>query len=96
MPKASKESNFTEKVYAAVCKIKKGSVATYKGIATIIGQPKACRAVGNALNKNTSPLVPCHRIVRSDGSIGGFRHGTEKKVKLLKSEGIRIEKGKIV
>lgn len=57
---------------------------------------KAYRAVGNALNKNPfAPKVPCHRVVSSDGSIGGFASGAMKKIELLKSEGIKVKGGKI-
>lgn len=60
---------------------------TYKEVAHAIGKPKAYRAVGNALNRNPfAPEVPCHRVIKSDGSIGGFASGSNKKLKLLKSE----------
>lgn len=60
---------------------------TYKEVAMAIGLPKAYRAVGNALNKNPfAPKVPCHRVIRSDGTIGGFASGTKKKIELLKRE----------
>lgn len=90
----AKSSNFTEKVYAAVKKIKKGNIATYKEIAKSIGNPNAYRAVGNALNKNTSSAVPCHRIIKEDMSIGGFNKGNANKIRLLKSEGAIIKDGK--
>ena len=77
---------FTEKVYGVVKKIPKGKVLTYKEVARRIGKPKAYRAVGNALNKNTNPKVPCHRVIRSDGDIGGFARGTKKKKEILKKE----------
>ncbi|MBI2112978.1 MAG: MGMT family protein [Candidatus Wildermuthbacteria bacterium] len=78
---------FQSKVYKAVRAIKKGRVKTYKEIAEAIGRPGAWRAVGNALNKNRDPLVPCHRVVRSDGSPGGYNQGPRKKKALLISEG---------
>lgn len=80
-------SSFQAKVFAEVKKIPKGKTFTYKQVAIAIGNPKAYRAVGNALNKNCDPNVPCHRVVRSDGNIGGFNGGTNRKMKLLKSEG---------
>ena len=88
-------TGFEKKVYAACAKIRKGRVSTYSEIAKAIGKPGAARAVGNALNKNRSPLVPCHRVVRSGGRIGGFAHGSRKKEEMLEKEGVRISKGKI-
>jgi O-6-methylguanine DNA methyltransferase len=80
-------TNFENKVYAAVSKIPCGEVRSYKWVAARIGNPKAYRAVGNALNKNPYiGIVPCHRVIKSDGSIGGFARGVAKKRKLLKSE----------
>jgi O-6-methylguanine DNA methyltransferase len=80
-------SNFQEQVYKIVKKIPKGKVMTYKEIARAINKPRAYRAVGNVLNKNTDPNIPCHRVVRSDGKIGGYRKGVKKKMELLKKEG---------
>ncbi len=79
---------FQQKVYDVVRKIPKGKTMTYAQVAKAIGRPKSARAVGNALNKNPfAPAVPCHRVIRSDGSTGGFAFGASKKVKLLKEEG---------
>jgi len=89
------ESGFRKKVFAACARIRRGRVSTYSRIAKAIGRPGAARAVGNALDKNRSKQVPCHRIVRSDGRVGGFAHGSKKKEEMLRKEGIRIEKGKI-
>ncbi|MEW6407599.1 MAG: MGMT family protein [Patescibacteria group bacterium] len=86
---------FREKVFNTVKKIPEGKVATYAQIAEMINKPKAARAVGNALNKNYDPKVPCHRVVHSDGSVGGFRKGTLAKVTKLKKEGIVIVNGRI-
>lgn len=79
-------SRFQKQVYQVVKKIPRGKVMTYKEVAEKIGKPRAYRAVGNALNKNIDPAVPCHRVIRSDGSMGGYRKGIKKKVKLLKNE----------
>lgn len=80
-------TKFQQKVYDFVKTIPKGKTATYKEVAIAIGNPNAYRAVGNALNKNPfAPVVPCHRVVRSDGQVGGFAQGTIKKVKLLQDE----------
>ncbi len=81
---------FTEKVYAVVKKIPKGKVLTYKEVAGLAGSPGAFRAVGNILNKNYDPDIPCHRVVRSDGKIGGYNRGAANKIKILKKEGVKI------
>ena len=87
---------FNEKVWNLARKIPKGKVTTYKEIARKL-HCRAYRAVGNALNKNPhSPEVPCHRVVRSDGSVGGFAHGTRKKAEMLGKEGVKIKKGKVI
>ena len=83
-------SNFSEKVYQVVRKIPKGKVLTYKEVAKRAGKPKAYRAVGNILNKNYNPEIPCHRVIRSDGKIGEYNRGTLNKLKILKKEGIEI------
>lgn len=83
-----KITHFQELVYAHVRTIPRGQTRTYAQVATAIGRPRAVRAVGNALNRNPfAPEVPCHRVVRSDGSVGGFASGTKKKIALLRKEG---------
>lgn len=87
---------FDEKCYKILKKVPFGKVTTYKAIAHKLGT-KAYRAVGNAMNKNPyAPKVPCHRVVNSDGRIGGFAFGVLKKIKMLRSEGINVSDGKIV
>jgi len=81
--------SFREKVFAVVIKIPKGKVLTYKQVAQKVGRPKAFRAVGNVLNSNYDRNVPCHRVIRSDGKIGGYNRGLAKKVRILKKEGYR-------
>ena len=89
--------DFSESVFKALEKIPGGKVATYKEIAIALGNPKAARAVGNACSKNPfAPRVPCHRIVCSDGRLGGYSKGENKKISSLKKEGIKIGKGKII
>ena len=81
-------SSFEKAVYRAVASIPKGRTRSYAWVAARIGRPRACRAVGNALNKNPyAPAVPCHRVVRSDGSIVGFARGAEAKRRMLRREG---------
>jgi len=87
-------TEFESRVYSVCRKIPKGKVATYKAIAAALGC-KGYRAVGNALNKNPFKTVPCHRVVRSDGKIGGFARGSREKIKLLRKEGIKITDNKI-
>lgn len=88
---------FQRSVYKATSKIPRGKVSTYFEIAQAIGRPKAARAIGNALHTNPfAPKVPCHRVVRSDGSLGGFFLGQEKKLKILKKEGVICRLGKII
>lgn len=90
-------TTFQEKVYKTLRKIPRGKIITYKKLAELIGYPKAFRAVGNALNKNPDiKHIPCHRVIKSDGSIGGYRRGTKKKLSLLEEEGVIIQKGKAV
>jgi AraC family transcriptional regulator of adaptative response/methylated-DNA-[protein]-cysteine methyltransferase len=79
--------SFTERVYDVVRKIPKGKTMTYGQVAAAAGNPRASRAVGNALNKNRDTKhIPCHRVIRSDGSVGGYAWGHEKKVAILKKE----------
>ena len=85
--KLLKLTKFEERVYNVVKKIPRGEVLTYKEVAWFAGSPRAWRAVGNALNKNPFKEVPCHRVIRSDGRIGGFARGTKEKIKILKGEG---------
>ena len=87
---------FEERCYIILKKVPKGKLTTYKAIAEAL-ETKAYRAVGNAMNKNPyAPKVPCHRVVKSDGRIGGFAFGIKKKMKMLKSEGVKVSKGRIV
>jgi O-6-methylguanine DNA methyltransferase len=88
--------NFKEKVYQIVKKIPRGKILTYKKLAELARRPKAWRAVGNILNKNFDPKIPCHRVIRSDCKIGGYREGTKKKTALLKKEGVIIKKKRVV
>ena len=86
-------TKFQLKVWAYLRKIPRGSVKTYSQVAKAIGQPLAARAVANAIGKNPyAPKIPCHRIVRSDGSLGGYsgKGGLKTKRFLLKKEGIRL------
>lgn len=83
--------SFQKRVFEVVKKIPKGKVLTYKQIAERAGSPKAYRSVGNILNKNRNPKIPCHRVILSSGLVGGFAKGAKKKVRLLKDEGLKIK-----
>ena len=79
---------FSQKVYEIVKKIPKGKTLTYKEVAKLSGRPLAFRAVGNILNKNYDKEIPCHRVIRSDGKMGGYNRGNKKKVEILRMEGV--------
>lgn len=82
--------NFKQKVLETVSKIPRGETLTYKEVAKRAGSSKAVRAVGNILHTNHDPNIPCHRVIRSDGKIGGYNKGEKLKIKRLKEEKIRI------
>lgn len=89
-------SKFKKKICEIVKKIPKGEVLSYKKVAKLAGFPLAWRAVGNVLNKNKDPKIPCHRVIRSDGRVGDFRTGQKRKIMLLKKEGIKIKNRRVV
>lgn len=88
---AGKSNIFRERVLAEVGRIPKGSTLTYKEVATLSGNPKASRAVGAILKTNLDPNIPCHRVIKSDGSLGGYNRGVDQKMKLLTVEGVLSE-----
>jgi len=77
---------FEKRIWSVVRKIPRGKTLTYKEVAIKAGKPKACRAVGNILNKNYDPKIPCHRVIRSDGKVGDYNRGMRLKLELLKKE----------
>jgi len=88
-----KGTAFQKKVWKALCTIPIGKTFTYKELAKKIGKPRAVRAVANAVGANPcAPFIPCHRVVRSDGSLGGYsgKGGVKTKRKLLLKEGVRL------
>ncbi len=88
--------SFPQRVYNLTRLIPRGKVSTYAALARALKNKGAARAVGNALNKNPyAPQVPCHRVVRSNGEVGGFASGTKKKIAMLKNEGVIIKNNKI-
>lgn len=89
------KASFNERCYALLRKVPQGRVTTYQQLAHALGT-KAYRAVGNAMNKNPyAPEVPCHRVVKSNGDLGGFASGPRKKIAMLTKEGIMIENNRI-
>ncbi len=90
------QPGFGQQVWHLTSQIPRGRVTTYGILAQKLGS-RACRAVGNALNRNPRwPDVPCHRVVKSTGEVGGFAYGTKKKIALLREEGIESSNGRIV
>ncbi len=88
-----KGTKFQQKVWQYLKNIPKGKVKTYKQVAIAIKSPKSARAVANACGKNPyAPKIPCHRVIRSDGRLGGYsgKGGIRKKLELLRSEKIKI------
>ena len=83
---------FSERVYDVVRHIPKGKYMTYKEVARRAGSPWAFRAVGNILSKNWDASVPCHRVIRSDGQLGGYNRGRRRKIERLWEEGALARK----
>lgn len=93
------DKSFNERCYNVLRKVPKGKVTTYKEIALAL-KSKGYRAVGNAMNKNPYSFisggnVPCHRVVCSDGKVGGFAHGQKNKIEMLRKEGVEVVDGKV-
>ena len=88
---------FQSECYEALKKVPPGKVISYGGLAEMIGRPNAHRAVGSAMNKNPyAPKVPCHRVVKSNGELGGFADDIGVKIKRLHKEGVEVLNNKIV
>ena len=84
------------RVYDLLLAIPEGRVTTYGELALAAGRPGGARAIGQILKRNPlAPTVPCHRVVASDGLLGGYTGGLAKKIGLLKAEGVRIRQGKV-
>ncbi|MDP4020889.1 MAG: MGMT family protein [Candidatus Adlerbacteria bacterium] len=85
--KKQKQHSFSNRVYAVVKKIPRGKVLTYAEVARKAGNPLAARAVGTLMAKNYDPSIPCHRVIRSDGTLGDYnRGGPGRKAELLLKE----------
>lgn len=98
MLKTFMEKTTFKKIYAVAKHIPEGNVATYKQIATLAGNPKASRIVGIAMKHNpNTTIIPCHRVVASDGSMCGYSagDGIQTKIEKLESEGVKIRNSKV-
>lgn len=85
---------FSAKVLAVVRKIPRGRVLTYGEVARRAGAPRGAQAVGQVLKRNHDPAVPCHRVVRSDGCLGGYNRGPRTKERRLREEGVAVAAGR--
>jgi O-6-methylguanine DNA methyltransferase len=87
------ESDFKRRALTRLRKVPLGSVVTYQGLAVAVGAPDGQRAIGNAMGSNPVPIyVPCHRVIKSDLSIGNYGGGVDRKLKLLRAEGFAVGK----
>ena len=82
------ETHFQRKIFEVVKKIPRGKILSYRQVAEKTGYPKAGRAVGNVLNKNKDPKIPCHRVIKANGEVGGYNRGAKLKISLLRKEGV--------
>ncbi|MCA9478004.1 MAG: MGMT family protein [Nanoarchaeota archaeon] len=93
--KLPKKEGFAHAVYAKLLRVPKGKVTTYAALAHAVGT-RAYRAIGQVMNKNPyAPDVPCHRVISSDGNLGGYAGGEKRKLAMLKAEGIVFKNGKV-
>jgi O-6-methylguanine DNA methyltransferase len=89
-------TKFQDRVLGLVSRVPRGRVTTYKELARALGKPRAYRAIANVLARNPRPVeIPCHRVVRSDGRVGGYSLGVGKKVRLLNEEGVEVKNGRV-
>lgn len=87
-PREKSKRSFKRRVLDVVSKIPKGKILTYKEVAKRAGNVFAARAVGSILSKNYNPDIPCHRVIHSDGSLGGYNRGIKNKLVILRKEGV--------
>ena len=89
--------DYRESVYAVVMQVPKGRVTTYKLVAAALGNLRGSRAVGNALNRNPdSEKVPCYRVIKSGGELGGYRGGIPEKIRRLRADGIEVKDSRVL
>ena len=90
------ETPFQKKVLHKLQEIPRGALISYQALGAAVGAPKGARAVGNALHNNPVPIyVPCHRVITSDGRVGGYGGGASRKLQLLRSEGFELGDGDV-
>jgi len=86
-----------KKIYKKLLEVPKGKITTYGELAKAVGLKNGQRAVGKIMNNNPYPvIIPCHRVIKSDGKIGGYAYGEEIKSNMLTKEGVKIQNGKIL
>ena len=89
--------NLDKKIYKKLLEVPEGKITTYGELAKAVGFTNGQRAVGKIMNKNPYPvIIPCHRVVKSDGKVGGYAYGDKIKTNMLKKEGLGIKDGKIL
>lgn len=89
--------NLEQRVYEKLLEVPKGMVTTYGELAKAVGLKNGQRVIGRIMNKNPYPvIIPCHRVILSNGKVGGYSWGKNIKSKMLSKEGIKIKKGKIL
>ena len=89
--------NIDKKIYKKLLEVPEGKITTYGELAKAVGIKNGQRAVGKIMNKNPYPvIVPCHRVVKSDGKVGGYAYGEQVKINMLSKEGIKIKDNKIL
>ena len=87
----------SEKVYKKLLEVPKGKVTTYRDLAEAVGLKNGQRAIGRIMNQNQYPvIIPCHRVVKSDGNVGGYAWGEKVKSTMLTKEGIKIKNRQII
>jgi methylated-DNA-[protein]-cysteine S-methyltransferase len=89
--------NLDKKIYIKLLEVPEGMVTSYLDLSKAVGLKNGQRAIGKIMNKNKHPvIIPCHRVVKSDGCVGGYAYGENVKTNMLTKEGIEIKNGKIV
>jgi methylated-DNA-[protein]-cysteine S-methyltransferase len=89
--------NLDKKIYKKLLEVPEGKITTYGELAKVVGLKNGQRAVGRIMNKNPYPvIIPCHRVVKSDGKVGGYGYGQDVKINMLTKEGIKIKDDKIL
>ena len=89
--------NLEQQVYKKLTQVPQGKITTYGELSKAVGLKNGQRVIGQIMKKNQYPaIIPCHRVVKSDGKIGGFFYGDKVKTNMLKKEGVKIKNGKIL